>query len=91
MLGQLYFLLEISLPNGVIQFLANQAHPLWILYGTLFILVAPTVMLAAYFATYSEKFQRGFLTVIDRLSPLMGLYLFLDVVGIVIVIVRNLG
>jgi len=91
MLGQLYFLLEISLPVGIIQFLASQAHPLWILYATLLILVAPTVMLVAYFAAYSEKFQRAFLTLIDRLSPLMGLYLFLDVVGIVIVIIRNLG
>ncbi len=80
-----------SFMDSIILFLAGQEHPLWILYGGLFLIVAPTVTLAAYFATTLEKFQGVFLSVTDRLSPLMGLYLFLDVVGIVIVITRNLG
>ena len=91
MLGQLYFLLELSFPIGVIQFLTGQEHPLWFLYGGFLIVVFPTVLLSAYFAAFSEKFQNAFLAIMDRLSPLMGLYLFLDVVGIVIVIIRNLG
>ncbi len=91
MIGQLYFLLELSFPPRVIQFLVGQEHPLWFLYGGFFLVVAPTVFLAAYFAAYSEKYQKSFLALIDRLSPLMGLYIFLDLVGIVIVIVRNLG
>lgn len=91
MIGQLYFLLDMSFPEKGIHFLVGQEHPLWILYGGLFIIVAPTVMLAAYFAAYSEKFQKIFLSIVDRLSPLMGLYIFLDMGGIVIVIIRNLG
>jgi len=91
MLGQLYFLLELSIPLSVIQFLAGQEHPLWFLYGGLFVVVALTVCIAVYFAIFSEKIQIVFLNIIDRLSPLMGLYLFLDVIGIIIVIIRNLG
>ncbi len=90
-LGQLYFLLDLSFPAGIIHFLAGQAHPLWFLYGGFFLVVTPTVLLAAYFGAYSEKFQNTFLSIIDRLSPLMGVYLFLDLIGIIIVIIRNLG
>lgn len=91
MLGQLYFLLELSFPLSFIQFLAGQEHPLWFLYGGLFLVAVLTVCVAVYFAIFSKKFQIVFLNIIDRLSPLMGLYLFLDVIGIIIVIIRNLG
>ncbi len=90
-IGQLYFLLDLSFPVSLILFLAGQEHPLWILYGGLFLIVAPTVTFAAFAATYSEKYQIVFLALLDRLSPLMGLYIFLDIIGIVIVIIRNLG
>jgi hypothetical protein len=91
MLGQLYFLLELSFPKSLIDFLAGQAHPLWFLYAGLLAVVGLTVLLLAYFAVFSEKFQRGFTVLIEHLSPLMGLYVFLDGVGILIVLIRNLG
>lgn len=90
-LGQLYFLLELSVPSGLISFLAAQAHPLWFLYGGLLFIVSLTIFPVAYFAVFSEKFQRGFIGLIERLSTLMGLYIFLDVAGILIVLIRNLG
>jgi hypothetical protein len=64
---------------------------LWIVYGGLLVIVTPTVALPAWAAFRSEKFQRGFLALLDRLSILMGLYIFLDLASIVIVIIRNLG
>jgi len=90
-LGQLYFLLGISLGPEVIYFLASNPHPLWIIYGTLLIVVTPTVALPAFATIRSEKFQQGFLAVLDRLSVLMGLYILLDFASIVIVLIRNLG
>ena len=91
MLGQLYFLLELSAPIGLSRFLAGQAHPLWLLYGGLGLVVGPTVALAVFAALRLEKFQKGFLALVDRLGVLMGLYIFLDLVSIIIVIIRNFG
>ena len=91
MMGQLYFIWELSFPKALAKFLATQSHPLWFLYGGLLIVVSLTIFLVAYFAIFSEKFQRGFISLIERLSTLMGLYIFLDVVGILIVLIRNLG
>ncbi len=90
-LGQIYFLLEWSFPSGIIQFLAGQSHPLRFLYLGYFMVVAVTVSIAVYFAIVSEKFELAFISLIERLSPLMVLYVFLDVVSIIIVLIRNLG
>ena len=69
----------------------NNPHPLWVIYGILLLVVTPTVVLPAIAGIRSEKFQQGFIAYIDRVSVLMALYLFLDVVSIVIVLIRNLG
>jgi hypothetical protein len=91
MFGQSYFLLEWSFPQNIIQFMARQSHPLRFLYAGYFVVTGFTVMLAAYLAIFSDKFQGAFIGLIERLSVLMGLYIFLDVVSIIIVITRNLG
>jgi hypothetical protein len=90
-LGQLYFLWELSLGLSVIRWIASFSRPLWLVYGGLLVIVSPTVALPAWVAFRSEKFQQGFLALLDRLSILMGLYIFLDLASIVIVIIRNLG
>lgn len=91
MFGQLYFLLNWSFPNNLIQFLAGQSHPLRLLYVFYLAVVSFTVMLFAYFAIFSEKFQGVFIALVERLSALMGLYVFLDLTSIIIVLVRNIG
>ena len=91
MFGQLYFMLEWSFPESIIQFLVRQAHPLRLLYAGYLAVIAFTVVLAAYFAVFSGKFERAIITIIERLSTLMGLYVFLDVISIVIVLIRNIG
>ena len=91
MFGQLYFLMEWSFPQGIIQFLARQAHPLRILYMGYLAVIGAIMLLVIYFAIFSEMFQKGFTTLIDRLSTLMGLYLFLDIVSMIVVLIRNLG
>lgn len=90
-LGQVYFLLEWSFPPGIVQFLAGQTHPLRYLYLGYLVVVAFTVSIAVYFAIFHEKFQLVFISLIERLSPLMVLYVFLDLVSIIIVLIRNLG
>ena len=90
MLGQLFFLWEVSMPSFVMRFLAGDAHPLRWLYVIFFVLVSITIAPPVLLLFRSEKIQKGFLSVVERVSTLMGLYLFLDVAGIVIVIIRNL-
>jgi hypothetical protein len=90
MLGQLYFLWNLSIPAGAIQFLAHNAHPLRVLYGGLLILVAPTVLVPTYLVLRSEGATRFILGVVDRLSLLASLYLLLDAASLVLVVIRNL-
>ena len=86
----LYFMLEVSLPGETIGFLVSLAHPLRFLYAVSLILVGLTVTLPTYFILQSEKFLGFIKGLFERLSLLTLFYLFFDVVGLVIVIVRNI-
>jgi hypothetical protein len=89
-LGQLYFLLEWSLPISWIQALANTAHPLRILYLSALIMVGLSVLLPAYAQLKSDKLNQMTNGFFDRLAMLVILYLILDFVSIVIIIIRNI-
>ena len=88
--GQLYFLLNISLPEPLIRFFLQASHPLRVLYLTILAIVAPTILVPAWLVLRSDKALRFTQGMIERLSLLTSIYLFLDVVGLVIVIIRNL-
>ena len=91
MLSQLYFLAAVQAPGWFIFLMARTGHPVRILYALALILVTPTLALPAWFALRSEKFLKSVNSLIERLSLLSGLYLFFDVVGLIIVIIRNLA
>jgi hypothetical protein len=55
------------------------------------ILVAPTVIVPAWWVLRSNKVLRFMRGLIERLSLLTTVYLFFDAVGLVIVIIRNLS
>jgi hypothetical protein len=87
--GQLYFLVDIKLPNALIEAIANKPHPLWIIYGGLFPIVSATVMLPVYSNLKSEKLGNGLWNFFERLTTLTSLYLFLDICSLIVVIIRN--
>jgi hypothetical protein len=89
-LGQLYFLLDCSIPKSWIQALASNAHPLQILYALSFSVVVPTVLISAYGQLKSRRLNKITYEFFDRISLLVILYLVFDVISIVIVIIRNL-
>ncbi len=91
MFSQLYFLTEVQIPGWFISLMVQIGHPVRILYVLALILVTPTLALPAWFALHSEKFLKSVNSLVERLSLLSGLYLFFDVVGLIIVIVRNLA
>jgi hypothetical protein len=91
MAGQLSAAQSWSLPEGIIRLLAGLEKPLWPLYGGLFFAILSTVSFGVYMAIFSQKFQAITLAALERISPLMGLYLTLDLIGVLIVLIRNIG
>jgi len=88
--GQLFFLLNVPLPGQLIQFLVRSGHPLRVLYVLVLAMITPTVLIPALLVLRSRGFFQFFQEVIDRVSVLTMFYLFFDIVGLVIVLVRNL-
>lgn len=88
-LGQLYYLMDLSLPIKLLNFLTSQAHPLWFLYGGMLVAVGLPLMLTIHFQIRNPKFRSGLYLFFDRVALLTSLYLFLDFLGLVIVLLRN--
>lgn len=88
--SQLFFLWNINLPAPAMQFLARSGHPLRLLYAGALAIVLPTILLPIYFFLKWDGMLARIEDLADRLSVLMGLYLFFDAIGVIIVIIRNL-
>ena len=91
MIGQLLFLWNVSLPAQAIRFLRNSGHPLRILYAGSLMIVIPTVLLPVYSFVKSKKTVRFMQNLLERLSLLSMFYLFFDLLGLIVVLVRNLS
>lgn len=91
MIGQLLFLWNISLPAQAIQFLRNSSHPLRIIYAACLLVVTPTVLLPLYSFLKSNKAVAFMQNLMERLSLLTLFYLFFDLLGFVIVVIRNIS
>lgn len=89
-IGQLYFMLNVDLPSGLIMFLVRSGHPLRWIYAGLFILVSLTVIVPVYFFIRSEKMYRSIFNFIDRLTVLSAIYLVFDGISLIVILVRNL-
>lgn len=90
-IGSLYFIFNVSPPGMIVDFLIQSGHPLRYLYTGLLVMVSITFMVPIYFILKSEKTCQSFWSLTGRLALLAGFYLFLDLVGLIIVIIRNSG
>jgi hypothetical protein len=90
-ISQLLFLWNINLPGSTILFLARSGHPLWIMYGVSLAVVIPTVAVPVYLFLRSDKISLFIQELTDRLLVLAVFYMLFDLLGLVIVIVRNIG
>jgi hypothetical protein len=90
MAGQLHALSGMSFPIWFLDFLAQQEHPVRVLYLIGLLLVSLTVLPPTYLILKSNKALRFVRELIDRLTLLAILYLLFDIVGLVIVIIRNI-
>lgn len=90
MVSYLFFMLNWSVPGETILFMAGLGHPLRFIYAVSLALVGPTIAIPAYFVLRSDKFLKSMRGFLERLSLLTMFYLVFDLVGLVIVIVRNI-
>jgi hypothetical protein len=89
MASYLYFILQVTLPEQTVAFFANVNHPLRILYAISLPVIGVTVALPTYLILRSDKFLQIIKGLFERLNVLTQFYLFFDVIGLVIVIIRN--
>ncbi len=89
-LEQLFFLLGVGLPTWLLELLVRADHPLRVIYLILIALVTATVLGPILLVARSDRAHRWVRALIERLSLLTMFYLVLDVIGLVIVLVRNL-
>ena len=88
--GQLYYLLGTPFQKKILQLLATTNHPVRILYALILGPIAAMVLVLSYWIIKSQKAARSVLNVFERLSLLTSLYLIFDVIGLFIVIFRNI-
>ncbi len=87
---QLFYLLVLPIPGFIIDLLVHSGHPLRTLYAGVFALVALTVAVPVVLVLRSKKAAALVQAAIDRLSMLAMFYLLFDVIGLVIVVFRNI-
>jgi hypothetical protein len=90
MISQLLFLWNVSLPESAIEYLRRSDHPLRITYAVCLLVITPTVLLPAYSFVRTRKAVTVMQDLIERLSLLSMFYLVFDLLGVIIIIVRNL-
>jgi len=89
-ISQLLFLWNVSLPASAIQFLAQSGHPVRIMYAASLAIVLPSVGVPVYFFLRSDRLFHSIQDLSERLSLLTVLYLFFDLAGLVIILIRNI-
>ena len=89
--SQLLFLWEVNLPEAAVQFLRESEHPLRILYAGTLAVVASTVFLPIVSFVRSRQavpFMQGLM---ERFSTLTVFYLVFDLIGLIVVMIRNIN
>lgn len=88
---QLLAVWNVWLPNPVVNLLVASHHPVRYLYILLLVVITPTVFFPLYSFIRSKKTVAVMQDLIERFSTLAIFYLALDLIGLCIVIVRNIS
>ena len=89
-LNQTYFIREMQPSDRLVGFYIGTGRPLVALYITALLFAGLSVALPTYAILTSNKVEKSILEGFDRLSTLTWLYLFLDLMAISIIIIRNI-
>ena len=89
-LSQLYLLYKSPLPGWLLGLLTQTQHPLRVLWGAAFLLVAVSVVAPTFLIARFDNAKDKVIGVFERITVVSSLYVFLDLVGMVIVVIRNI-
>ncbi len=87
--GQAYFVWGSYVPEQALWYIASLEHPFRFLFGTVLAVVFLTTAIPAWLVLRSDRFFHLVEGLMERLSLLTVFYLFFDVVGLIIVVIRN--
>jgi hypothetical protein len=90
-ISQLLYLWDVWLPDAATRFLRDSEHPLRILYAASLSLVMFTVLLPVYFFLRAKQAVPFLQSVIERVADLTMFYMFFDLIGLVVVVIRNMS
>ncbi len=88
-LAQSYYLLH-GFPWWLIDFLVQVGHPIRVLWAGALLLVTASVITPVLLIARKENVKDKVIGVFERITVVSSLYVFLDVVGIAIVVLRNI-
>jgi hypothetical protein len=89
--GQLYFLMGLYPSWEVVGLLIGTGHPLRAMYLIALAVVIPSLAIPAYLIARRPGAPQAIAGLVERLSLLTSVYLFLDAAGLLIVLIRNLS
>jgi hypothetical protein len=90
MYGQAHFVWNLSPSDWVLKLMAQSGHPYRVIFSITFIEVFLSIAVSTFLVLRWDKFFRFMQEAIDRISLLTSLYLVLDLIGLVIVVIRNI-
>jgi hypothetical protein len=91
-LTQLYGYKDHAEPNFLAEWLISTGHPLWFLaagLGLLIIILNGSLVVPIYLINHKQRAEEKINRFLGRISLLSALYIFVDVVSVVILIIRN--
>jgi hypothetical protein len=88
-LGQVYSWMRTPLPGWLLLLLQQTNHPFRYLWGAVFLLVGTSAVLPLLLISKRENFKRTMIEIFDRISTVSALYIFFDILGIIIIVIRN--
>ena len=88
--GQAYFIWGSYIPEQVLRYIASSEHPLRLLYAAVLVMVVPTILIPVYLVLKSDRFLNLIQGLIERISLLTVFYLFFDLLGLIVIIIRNI-
>ncbi len=88
--GQVYSWMRYPLPTWFASLLIRTNHPFRYFWLTVFLLTTVSAALPLILIVRQNNFRSSMIEIFDRISTISSLYVFFDVLSIVIIAMRNL-
>jgi hypothetical protein len=89
-LGQLYYLLDVNVPPSLGPLIRGSSHPLWIIAGFTLIVIVISVVFPSLLILMKTNVADLVYRTIASFTTLTALYLFLDFLGLIVILIRNI-